>query len=600
MTSSEEKKTVSANPTPATVPTPVAEPPKRKYLGDILREAGLITDADIAAALTESRKSNQPIGTTLVRTGKISTEQLGKALSLQFGLKYANIAKTEVDKRLLDLLPEEFIREKQVVPVGKERGRLVVAMVNPNNREAVDEITFITGMRPILTITPHLEFQEFFAKHFGDASSSHSLLEEISSVSASRLNDTGEMDLRMRREAELSDSSNPLVKLINSLLEEAIERNASDVHIEPRHKKYLVRFRVDGILRSMLDVPQNMEASFVTRIKVMARMDIAEHRRPQDGRMTLKYKGTDYNLRVNTLPVSDNREKIVIRILRPSKSIADFQALGFDEEEVSKLEVLYKMPHGIVLVCGPTGSGKTTTLYTVLQRINDDIRNICTVEDPIELAIDGLTQSQVNPKADYTFASSMRAILRQDPDVIMVGEIRDYETLEAAVHAALTGHLVFSTIHSNTTSATITRMIEMGAASNLIGSALAGVLAQRLVRTICPYCRTPYEANAAEKALLFPYDEEKRRQKVELYKGRGCDLCMNSGYSGRTGLYEILLVDREIRQLINDSHSDLEIEDAAVAAGMRTLAMSGRAKVLQGVTTVDEVIRVLGINLGGL
>lgn len=591
---------MSAKPSPSTSSAPsAADPTKRKYLGEILREAGLITDADITAALAESRKNNQPIGTTLVRTGKISAEQLGKALSLQFGLKYANIAKTEVDKRLLDLLPEEFIREKQVIPIGKERGRLVVAMVNPNNREAIDEITFITGMRPLVTITPHLEFQEFFAKHFGDASSSHSLLEEISSVSG-RLNDTDEMDLRMRREAELSDASNPLVKLINSLLEEAIERNASDVHIEPRNRKYLVRFRVDGILRSMLDVPQNMEASFVTRIKVMARMDIAEHRRPQDGRMTLKYKGTEYNLRVNTLPVSDNREKIVIRILRPSKSIADFQALGLDDEEAGKLEVLYKMPHGIVLVCGPTGSGKTTTLYTVLQRINDDIRNICTVEDPIELAIDGLTQSQVNPKADYTFASSMRAILRQDPDVIMVGEIRDYETLEAAVHAALTGHLVFSTIHSNTTSATITRMIEMGAASNLIGSALAGVLAQRLVRTICPYCRTAYEADSAEKALLFPYDEEKRRQKIELYKGRGCDLCMNSGYSGRTGLYEILLVDREIRQLINDSHSDLEIEDAAVAAGMRTLAMSGRAKVLQGLTTVEEVIRVLGINLGGL
>jgi type IV pilus assembly protein PilB len=250
-------------------------------------------------------------------------------------------------------------------------------------------------------------------------------------------------------------------------------------------------------------------------------------------------------------------------------------------------------------VCGPTGSGKTTTLYTVLQRINDDIRNICTVEDPVELQIEGLNQSQVNPKADYTFASSMRALLRQDPDVIMVGEIRDYETLEAAVHAALTGHMVFSTIHSNTTAATITRMIEMGAASNLIGSALVGVLAQRLVRNICPYCKVAYDASEAEKELLFPYDEDRRVDRVVLYKGDGCELCMNTGYSGRCGVYEILIVDREIRQLINDSHSDLEIEDAAIAAGMRTLGMNGRAKVLAGVTTIEEVIRVLGVNLGG-
>jgi type IV pilus assembly protein PilB len=579
---------------------PASETPARKHLGDILREAGLITDTDIATALVESRKNNQPIGMTLIRSGKITTEQLGKALAVQFNLKYINIIKLDVDKNLLSLLPDEFIREKQAVPIGKERGRLVVAMVNPANREAIDEITFITGMRPLVTVTPQLEFQEFMAKNFGDASSSHTLLEELSSNRESQAAASGEVDLRMRREAEMSDASNPLVKLINSIIEEAIERNASDVHIEPRIRKYLIRFRVDGILRTMLDVPQNMEASFVTRIKVMARMDIAEHRRPQDGRIAIKHKGTEYNLRVNTLPVSDNREKIVIRILRPSKSIADFQSLGFDEEEIRKLEILYKMPHGILLVCGPTGSGKTTTLYTVLQRINDDIRNICTVEDPVELSIDGLTQSQVNPKADYTFASSMRALLRQDPDVIMVGEIRDYETLEAAVHAALTGHLVFSTIHSNTTSATITRMIEMGAASNLIGSALAGVLAQRLVRTICPYCRVGYEASTAEKNLLFPYDEEKQRQRIELFKGRGCELCLSSGYSGRSGLYEILVVDREIRQLINNSHSDLEIEDAAVAAGMRTLAMSGRAKVLQGVTTVEEIIRVLGVNLGAM
>lgn len=566
-------------------------------VGEILLEAGLITDEDLAAALIESKKTHQLIGHTLVRTGKITSEQLGKALSIQHQIKYANISKMEGNKSLLELLPEEFMRDKQVVPIARERGRLVVAMVNPTNRETIDEITFITGMRPLVTVTPHIEFQEFYNRHLGD-STSQNLMEEISNVSGG-MTDNATSDLRQQRDAEMSDPTNPLVKLVNSIIEEAIERNASDIHIEPRSRKYLVRFRVDGILRTILDVPQNMEASFVTRIKVMARMDIAEHRRPQDGRITIRHRDVEYNLRVNTLPVSDSREKIVIRILRPSKNISDFQSLGFNEEDIRKLEYLYKSPYGIILVCGPTGSGKTTTLYTVLQRINDDIRNICTVEDPVELQIEGLNQSQVNPKADYTFASSMRALLRQDPDVIMVGEIRDYETLEAAVHAALTGHLVFSTIHSNTTAATITRMIEMGAASNLIGSALVGVLAQRLVRNICPYCKVTYEASPAEKMLLFPHEEDKQIETVMLFKGKGCELCTNSGYSGRSGIYEILIVDREIRQLINDSRSDLEIEDAAIAAGMKTLGMNGRAKVLAGTTTIEEVIRVLGTNLGG-
>lgn len=582
---------------PNSVP-PVANRPARKRIGEILQEAGLITEEDLNTALAESKKSGQFIGLALVRAGKITSEQLGQALGVQYGLKYANVSKIPVNKELMDLLPDEFIRDKQVVPIAKERGRLVVAMVNPANREVIDEITFITGMRPLVTVTTSIEFLEFCNKNLGDASTTN-LKEEISSFAGQMTEQNHQAEMQQQRESELSDPSNPLVKLVNSIIEEGIDRNASDIHIEPRPKKYLVRFRVDGILRTILDVPQNMESSFVTRIKVMARMDIAEHRRPQDGRITIKYKGTEYNLRVNTLPVSDNREKIVIRILRPSKNISDFQSLGFDEEDIRKLEYLYKSPYGIILVCGPTGSGKTTTLYTVLQRINDDIRNICTVEDPVELQIEGLNQSQVNPKADYTFASSMRALLRQDPDVIMVGEIRDYETLEAAVHAALTGHLVFSTIHSNTTAATITRMIEMGAASNLIGSALVGVLAQRLVRNICPYCKVAYEASEAEKELLFPYSDGKPVNTVLLYKGKGCELCMNSGYAGRSGVYEILIVDREIRQLINDSHSDLEIEDAAVASGMKSLGMNGRAKVLAGVTTVEEVTRVLGVNLGG-
>lgn len=571
-------------------------------IGEILIRNGFITPEDLSFALEEGKKSGSYLGQVLIKAGKITREQLGEALAQQHGAKYVSVSKIEIDLMLLDLLPEEFMREKQVFPVGKEGGRLLVAMVDPSDRSAIDEITFLTGMRPTVMVTTAVEFQEACVKYISDRSS-NTLIEELTSISGTGGAGTDQppsmMDLRQRQEAEFSDQSNPLIKLVNAIIEEAIARNASDIHIEPRAKKYLVRFRIDGILKTILDIPQNMESSFVSRIKVMARMDIAEHRRPQDGRIAIKVRNTEYNLRVNTLPVGESREKIVIRILRPNKQSVDFKALGFVDHDMKKLEYLYGAPYGIVLVCGPTGSGKTTTLYTVLNTINSDTRNISTVEDPVELSIEGLNQSQVNAKADYTFASSMRALLRQDPDVIMVGEIRDYETLEAAIHAALTGHLVFSTIHSNTTAATITRMIEMGASPNLISSALVGVVAQRLVRTICPHCRVQYEATPAEKAVLFPHERERQQAPLVLTKGKGCDLCGESGYKGRVGLYEIMVIDRELRHLLNNSSSDLELEDAAIASGMKTLAMCGREKVLMGETSFEEVTRVLGVNFGG-
>ncbi|MBY0450543.1 MAG: Flp pilus assembly complex ATPase component TadA [Cyanobacteria bacterium] len=567
--------------------------PDYKRIGELLIEAGVISEADVAEALVESKKAGVTIGHALIRTGKITREQLGKALSIQFGTKYINLANTEVDPILLELLPEDFIRLKRAMPIGKEAGRLVVAMVDPRDRSVIDEITFITGMRPQVVVTTTIEFQETLNRYFSNRTSS-TLMDDISTATASADTDAQASQLQ----EDVVDPTNPLIKLVNSILEEAVNKNASDIHIEPRQKKYVVRFRIDGILRSILDIPTTMESSFITRLKVMARMDIAEHRRPQDGRILLKAKNIDYNLRVNTLPVGENREKMVIRILRPFEQIVDFTDLGFEQEEIRKLERLYKTPYGIILVCGPTGSGKTTSLYTMLHKINDDYRNISTVEDPVELQIEGLNQSQVNPKADYTFATSMRALLRQDPDVIMVGEIRDYETLEAAIHAALTGHLVFSTIHSNTTSATVTRLVEMGAATSLIGTALVGIIAQRLVRKICNSCKYQYKASDEEKRILFPYDDDRAQQDIVLAKGKGCDYCGNTGYNGRTGLYEILMLDREIRHLIGENSSDLEIEDAAIAAGMRTLAMSGRVKAISGVTTIDELVRVLGVNLG--
>ncbi|MDX2085845.1 MAG: ATPase, T2SS/T4P/T4SS family [Candidatus Melainabacteria bacterium] len=570
-----------------------------RSLADVLLEQKWVSEDDLRIALEEAQKVNQPVGVVLVRRAKLTRDDFAKAKSLFYNLNYVGLAQIKLDPRLIDLLPEEFMREKQVIPVSNAGGRLVIAMVDPSDRSTFDEITFITGMRPQAVVTTEFDFLEFCQKHLNDSAASN-LLESMTTAQESGMGSSEEESrLKQRQEAEASDQSNPLVKLVNSIIQEGIEANASDIHVEPRRNKYVVRFRVDGILKHLLDIPQNMESSFVTRIKVMAQMDIADHRRPQDGRISIKYKNSEYNLRVNTLPVAGNREKIVIRILRPSKNITDFPELGFNADDIQKLETLYKSPYGIMLVCGPTGSGKTTTLYTILHKINNDLTNISTVEDPVELTIEGLNQSQVNPKADFTFATSLRALLRQDPDVIMVGEIRDYETLEAAIHAALTGHLVFSTIHSNSTAATITRMIEMGASTSLIASALKGVVAQRLIRSVCPHCKAPYKATAAEKKILFPYDENRQQQELALHRGRGCDMCNNTGYLGRIGLYEILMVDREIQQLITNSSSDLEIEDAAISSGMKTLAMRGREKVLLGESTLDEVIRVMGVSLGG-
>jgi type IV pilus assembly protein PilB len=330
----------------------------------------------------------------------------------------------------------------------------------------------------------------------------------------------------------------------------------------------------------------------------MARMDIAEHRRPLDGRFSLVHKRQEFNFRVNSLPLSDGQEKLVIRILRPSKSITDFNELGMHPDDIRRIEELYRSPHGIVLICGPTGAGKTTTLYTILNKINDEYRNISTIEDPIELQIEGLNQAQVNTKADFTFASALRSLLRQDPDVIMVGEIRDFDTLESSIHASLTGHLVFSTIHANTTAATVTRLIEMGADGSLLSASLLGIVAQRLVRKICQGCKQPYEASAAEKALIFPDMPEKREQRIILHKAKGCHLCGNTGYNGRVGLFEIMVMDRKIKQLIGNKAMDIEIEDAAVANGMKTLFASSRQVLLEGQTSLQELVRVMGLHLG--
>lgn len=568
-------------------------PQAHKRIGEMLVEAGYVSPADLEDALKEAARTGERLGQTLIRQGKIACEQLGERLARQHNVRYAHLARLTLDPALIDILPQTFIRQKKVLPVAREGGRLVVAMVDPGDRAAHDEITFITGMRPQAMVTTAHELQEALARLFSGRTSA-SLMEEIATATASP---TRASAAASGTQADLADASGPVAQLLTALIEEAIDRNASDIHLEPRQGQYAARVRIDGILRPMRTIPHGLEAGLMSRLKVLARMDIAEHRRPQDGRMSLTHRGKEYHLRLSVIPVSDNREKITIRILKPFNAVMAFPDLGLDEEDVERLERLYRSPYGVVLVCGPTGCGKTTTLYAVLNRLNDEARNICTVEDPIEFRLDGLNQSQINPKVDYTFANSIRALMRQDPDVLMVGEIRDAETLGAAIQASLTGHLVFSTLHANTASAALLRLVDMGAPPHLVSASVIGVIAQRLLRMICPHCKEAYAATLEEKRILYPYDENRQKMPLTLYRGRGCDACGHLGYAGRTGVYEIMVVERELRHLINQRRSDIEIEDAAVSAGMVTLPVSARCKVVSGATSLAEMIRVLGVSL---
>ena len=578
-----------------------------KYVQDV---NGMEPDV-LVAIMERSEQDKITLDEQFLKEGFVTREELVQIVTKCFSAKYYSLENVQPNMELLELIPEEVIEDKHIVPVANTHGRLVIAMINPTDRSAVDEITFLTGMRPQIVSTLPMDYRHWMVKFEsqqalrarGNKDTTRDLLDQLASASEVKLSAQAQRldNIRAMGEAEIQDTTDPLVRFVNSLLIQGVVQGASDIHIEPREGHYVVRFRSDGVLKEVLDIPQSMEGAVITRLKVMAKMDISDHRRPQDGRMSINYKKVEYNFRVNTLPVTEGREKMVMRILRPSATVTDFTKLGFTQDDATKIELMYKAPYGIVLVCGPTGSGKSTTLYTIMNKINSELINVSTVEDPVELKIEGLNQSQVNAKADFTFASSMRALLRQDPDVIMVGEIRDYETLEAGIHAALTGHLVFSTIHANSTATTITRMLEMGASSSLISAAVNGVIAQRLTRALCPHCKEAHEATPEQKEILYEFYETPPppEQSLIVYTAKGCDMCKGSGYFGRTGLYEIMMIDRELRHLIASQVNELEIEDTAMKRGMISLGMCARTKIIEGKVDFAEIERVLGPFRGG-
>lgn len=603
---------------PATVMGDISKvkSPETKKIGQILVEEKLITQEQVDKALAESKKTGLPLGSTLVKMGLVTIKQLKDALAAQMQVSVVSEDQLASLPDSIACLSDDFVREHKVIPLSYNSKTLTVGMVNPKDTDTINQIIGMTGLKPAVLMVTSLEYERYVEQYYGNKEEpkqeqkkpqatykkEKTALEALTEEFAASVDAQGaaEQTLWQKVQSDIDDISSDAAKYANMIVTQAIDSRASDIHIEPRLDGYITRYRIDGTLVEVVKIPAHLESSIVSRFKVLAKMNIAEHRRPQDGNFTIKYNQQSYDFRINTLPVN-GKEKIVIRILAPSMRAEasytkDIKIVGAFPDDIEKIKYLISAPNGIVLTSGPTGSGKTTTLYALLKTMNSPDTNITTIEDPVEIRLDGVNQSAVNPKAGITFANCMRAILRQDPDVILVGEIRDYETLEVAISASLTGHFVLSTIHTNSAAATVTRLIEMGAKDYLISSTLNGVLAQRLVKRLCPDCKEPYMPSEEEaKKILTDPERIKKMQETTIYRAVGCPACGGTGYKGRLAVLEILVVTKEIKKLIAQHAHDIEIEEHAVANGMRTLVESCIKHIVEGETTIDEFVRVLGL-----
>lgn len=570
---------------------------KQVKLGELLIQKGYINDVQLLQALAESKRQKIPIGSTLFKLGFITLDQLKEILHLQTGYDLVTPEQLASQDKFIKILPEDFIKTNKIIPISSDGKTLILGVVTPVKPDVLKDIIYLTGQNPKQLLMTHFEFQNCLNTFFSEQKKeTEKVIKEIESEAEEF---EVEESLADMVDKQLKDSTGSVAKFVNQIITNAIDNKVSDIHIEPRLAGYIVRYRKDGMLQKVLDIPPKVETSVIARFKVLSRMNIAEHRRPQDGTFSIKYKNCSYDFRINTLPVS-GKEKVCIRVLAPAVSLnaadKNISLIGGTAEDIAKIKNMVSCPNGIILTSGPTGSGKTTTLYSVLKSLNDEDVNITTIEDPIEIKLEGINQSQINAKAGITFASCMRAILRQDPDIILVGEIRDYETLEIAISAALTGHLVLSTVHTNSAAATVTRLIEMGAKDYLVSSTLSGVIAQRLVRRLCDDCKEEYFATHDEARQIIADEKEIQEfMKKPIYRAKGCDKCDFSGYKGRLGVYEIMAINKEIKKLVALGAHDLEIEEAAVKNGMKTLNQSCLTHILNGETTIDEFVRVLGV-----
>jgi type IV pilus assembly protein PilB len=574
----------SKNRPPLSSDSPPPPAGATERLGELLVREGVITLDQLRLALAEQRAHGQRLGSVLVKLGLVDEVEITKALARQLKLPAVDLSRFEPDPRVLRLIPAEVARRHLVLPLRREGRSLTVAMADPTDLGLLQDIKFITRYDVHPVITGEFTLRSLIEKHYdtGEQQQLQDLLRSMEGVSED-VELVEDQEEETVTQAQINDA--PVVKLINGILTEAVRRGASDIHLEPFEHELRVRYRIDGALQEVMKPPLRLKAALTSRVKILASLNIAERRVPQDGRIKLKLQNRVIDFRVSTLPVLFG-EKVVLRILDKGNLTLDLTTFGFEPRALQDLMRAILNPYGMVLVTGPTGSGKTTTLYSALQRLNTPETNIMTVEDPVEYNLPGINQVQVKPEVGLTFASALRAFLRQDPNIIMVGEIRDLETGSIAIKAALTGHLVLSTLHTNDAPSTVTRLVDMGIEPFNVASAVNVVVAQRLVRRICPDCRAPTTYSPDELEVVGADVSQ-----VRFMKGRGCDACAGSGYRGRQGLYEVMPLSPELRRMILRGHSADELRAQAVREGMLTLRMDGLAKVARGITTLEEVLK---------
>ena len=550
-----------------------------KKLGDILIESGLLTPEKLEEALAEqSTNKGKRLGDILVDMGILTDIQIMKALEYQSRIPYVDFSEIKIDPTAPGLISEDLAKKHVLIPIAFENNQLVVVMNDPLDFIAIDEIRYLAGKEVLPKISTKKQIMAAIEANYG---------KENAQKAVKQLEKEFDLEEMVRITEQITDevANAPVVKLVNSIIEHAIRINASDIHIEPAETKMRVRMRIDGVLQEVMTAPKNAHAAVITRIKIIGGMDIAEKRVPQDGRVETVIAGRQIDMRLSILPTV-NGEKVVVRLLGRSDIVLSKNALGLSDQNLALFDKIVQSPHGIILVSGPTGSGKTTTLYTVLKDLNQITTNIVTVEDPVEYRLAGVNQVQVNIKAGMNFANGLRSILRQDPDIILIGEIRDGETAEIAIRASITGHLVLSTIHTNDAASTVNRLVDMGIEPYLVSSSVVGIIAQRLVRKICPRCKASYKPSHSEAMQL------KMREPKPLFRGAGCPECNFSGYKGRTAIHEILVVTRDIRELVDRKATADQIRTIAIRQGMTTLMETCIKLVMDGITTTEEMLKV--------
>lgn len=563
-------------------------------LGELLLKAGLITPTQLEKALEEQKSRGGKLGEILQKLGYVSEDDIIECLSHQYGVPSINLRHFEIDPAVAKLIPEDQARKYNIIAILKTGQTLTVAMADPTNIFAVDDITFSTGFKVDPVVASEEAIAEAIDKVYGSTREVElkKVMEDLATVEEEALElleEEEELDV-----AELAKESTeaPVVRLVNIILTDAIKRGASDIHIEPYEKTFRVRYRIDGILQEIMNPPLRLKDAITSRIKILSKLDIAEKRLPQDGRIKLKAKvegrTRELDYRVSTVPTLFG-EKVVLRLLDKENLRLDMTKLGFEKSSLKKFEDAILKPYGMVLVTGPTGSGKTNTLYSAISRINTPEVNIMTAEDPVEFQLPGVNQVQMKDSIGLNFAAALRAFLRQDPNIILVGEIRDFETAEIAIKAALTGHLVLSTLHTNDAPSTISRLMNMGIEPFLVATSVNVIAAQRLVRRICSNCKE--EVEVPIQGLLTVGFSEAEAHSLKVYRGRGCDRCGNTGYKGRVGLFEVMEITEDIRELILSGATVVELRRKAIEEGMITLRQSGLHKIREGITTIEEVVR---------